>query len=355
MKNKSLFIATLVILVTLIFSGDNYAQSDTTPPQLISFDFNPKSINTSNSPQTVTFTARITDNLSGATSVYVQFASPYTTFGNGGTLISGNALDGIYQGTVTFPRYSQSGTYNVLYIIVYDAASNQRTVSNNELVSLGFPTNLQVFGTQDISPPQLISFDFNPKSINTSNSPQTVTFTARITDNLSGATSVYVQFRSPSGQTFGNGGTLISGNALDGIYQGVVYFPQYSEPGTYNVLYITTSDQVSNFTTILNGDLISRGFPATLQVTASPTAASVTISGKVLNPNGRGVNKATVILTDSDGNGRSAVTNPFGYYRFTDVSVGSSYVLVARHKHFTFTQQFLSATEERNDLNFSAR
>jgi hypothetical protein len=66
------------------------------------------------------------------------------------------------------------------------------------------------------------------------------------------------------------------------------------------------------------------------------TAASVSISGRVTNESGRGVSRTTVSLTDLSGNPRTAITNPFGYYRFTDIETGQIYTLEARRKGYQF-------------------
>src|SRR5262245_15146503 len=51
----------------------------------------------------------------------------------------------------------------------------------------------------DTAPPQLVTFSFSPTAIDVTAGSQTVTVTARVTDNLSGTSSVFMSFRSPSG------------------------------------------------------------------------------------------------------------------------------------------------------------
>lgn len=81
------------------------------------------------------------------------------------------------------------------------------------------------------------------------------------------------------------------------------------------------------------------------------TAASVTVSGRVMARK-RGVAKAIVLLTGADGVTRYANTSPFGYYRFEDVAVGTTYIFNVRSKQYTFAIQVLNITEEMNNLNF---
>lgn len=85
-----------------------------------------------------------------------------------------------------------------------------------------------------------------------------------------------------------------------------------------------------------------------------PTAASVAISGRVVN-NNRGIAKAMVWLTNQNGVTRTALTNSFGYYRFEDVAAGQSYTFNVFSKRFAFSPQVVTINEEMNDLNFIAQ
>jgi len=85
------------------------------------------------------------------------------------------------------------------------------------------------------------------------------------------------------------------------------------------------------------------------------TAASANISGRVLDASGRGVFKAFVFITGETGEVRMALTNPFGFYRFYEVSTGETYIFQVQHKRYSFTPQVVMVTEEINDLNFTAQ
>lgn len=86
----------------------------------------------------------------------------------------------------------------------------------------------------------------------------------------------------------------------------------------------------------------------------APTAAIVSVSGRVLTPDGRGLTSARVILTDAGGSSRAVSSSSFGYYRFDDVRAGETYILYVSSKRYLFTPQAVSVMEEINDLNFSA-
>jgi hypothetical protein len=91
-------------------------------------------------------------------------------------------------------------------------------------------------------------------------------------------------------------------------------------------------------------------------VSLPPTAATVSVSGRVTTPTGRGIMNVRLSLTDSSGQTRTATTTSFGYYRFDDVMVGESYILSASGIHYTFNQpvQVLSINDETSEINFTA-
>lgn len=87
-------------------------------------------------------------------------------------------------------------------------------------------------------------------------------------------------------------------------------------------------------------------------VALAPTAANVAVAGRVMTPDGSGLRNATVLLSDSAGNTRSAQTGSFGYYRFDDVTAGETYAVNVSSKRFQFTPRTVSVTDELTDLDF---
>jgi CSLREA domain-containing protein len=87
-----------------------------------------------------------------------------------------------------------------------------------------------------------------------------------------------------------------------------------------------------------------------------PSAASVTVSGRILTANGNGIRNVRITMTDSQGNARTAVSTSFGYYRFEAVAAGETYILTAASKRFTFSQssQVLNVNDNISDINFVA-
>jgi hypothetical protein len=88
----------------------------------------------------------------------------------------------------------------------------------------------------------------------------------------------------------------------------------------------------------------------------SPTVASVSVGGRVIMAKGRGISNVRVTMTGSNGETQTALSNPFGYYRFIDVPAGETYIFRVSHKRYTFNQstQVRTIVEETNDVNFVA-
>jgi hypothetical protein len=88
----------------------------------------------------------------------------------------------------------------------------------------------------------------------------------------------------------------------------------------------------------------------------APTAAAVTVGGRVLTADRRGILNVILTLTDASGSIRTARTTAFGYYHFADVTAGETYIITAQGKRFTFAQptQVLNVNEDATDVNFIA-
>lgn len=85
-----------------------------------------------------------------------------------------------------------------------------------------------------------------------------------------------------------------------------------------------------------------------------PTAAMVSIGGKVKTRDDSGIRNVIVTLTNLNGSIRTTITGSFRAYRFTDVEVGQTYVLSVSAKKYFFanSSQIISVDEELTGLDF---
>ncbi len=86
----------------------------------------------------------------------------------------------------------------------------------------------------------------------------------------------------------------------------------------------------------------------------APTAASVTVSGRVGTSTGRGIRNVTITLIDSARNERTVQTTAFGYYQFSNVVAGETIIITAKAKRFRFNQSSIVRTtnESITDADF---
>lgn len=110
-------------------------------------------------------------------------------------------------------------------------------------------------------------------------------------------------------------------------------------------------DATANFVIALN---VTQFSDWTLADPAAPTAAGVQISGRVLSADGRAVRGAFVYLVDASGNYRQAQSNTFGYYRFTDVPAGATYLMSVKSKQYKFAARVVNVGEDITEMDFIA-
>jgi|GEM_PF-4243785 len=86
----------------------------------------------------------------------------------------------------------------------------------------------------------------------------------------------------------------------------------------------------------------------------APSAATVSVGGRVLDPYGRPVSGATVMMYDTHGNIRQSVSNPFGYYMFDDVESGGVYSMTVKARNYTFPQRVVAVDDNITDFDITA-
>ncbi len=78
----------------------------------------------------------------------------------------------------------------------------------------------------------------------------------------------------------------------------------------------------------------------------------VRLAGRVLKPNGSGLNKAIVTLTSTDGAPQQTETDAQGNFNFFEVVPGRSYIVSVEGKRYSYAPQSVFVTEERQNLTF---
>lgn len=114
---------------------------------------------------------------------------------------------------------------------------------------------------------------------------------------------------------------------------------------------------------LLQFDQRDKGYPRAVNSTvdigayeANYALNPVTLAGRVLvSPSGRGIPRAFITLTDTIGNVLYTQTNPFGYYRFLNLSPGTTFTIRVSHKSYVFdSPQVVTIDQPRYNLDFVA-
>ncbi len=82
------------------------------------------------------------------------------------------------------------------------------------------------------------------------------------------------------------------------------------------------------------------------------TATKVSISGRILTSDGRGLRNAIVTLTDQGGVRRTATTSSFGFYGFYEVPSGMNYTVGVSSKRYRFAARVVDLSSDLTDINF---
>ena len=85
-----------------------------------------------------------------------------------------------------------------------------------------------------------------------------------------------------------------------------------------------------------------------------PSAASASISGRLLTARGQGISSAQVVLTDTRGRKQTTVSGSFGNYRFSGLAAGETYIITVNSKRYTFTAQAVGVTGDLAAVNLIA-
>ena len=105
---------------------------------------------------------------------------------------------------------------------------------------------------------------------------------------------------------------------------------------------------------ILAGRIRGYGGLLRLEGDLSPTAASVSVAGRVTTDDGQGLRNAAITATDQSGVSITTRTSTFGYFRFDSLMAGQTYVVTVGSKRYQFVPRVISPTEDLTDLDFTA-
>jgi Domain of unknown function (DUF5011) len=268
--------------------------TDLTPPQITEFTITPGSVDITGSSQTVTMTARITDDLSGLNWSNLNFqssgGSSYWLDFSSSSRISGTATDGVYRRQITIPRYAATGTFTLSSCGFSDASGRSRNYTAQQFSDLGFANSFAVTGTSDSVAPILTEFSFTPSILdNTQVRPgrgTRVYFTLDATDDLSGFSRGEVELSDSMGN---RGSAWINSNGRGVAW---IQLPAFGPLVDWFVESIRIYDSAGNTRIYDTASLAAAGFPTTLVVQGMEDTQPLAIAGLTIQPQ-------TVDITDT--------------------------------------------------------
>ena len=271
----------LTLMAGLAFAGD-----DTTPPELKSLQFLPATIDTSRGTAEVTLSFSVSDDVSGVTYFEATFLEPSGGFHQSASIKFAPTLAATNSVKITFPRFSNSGTWTLSRVLLSDAAGNTLLLDTDGLNGRGMPTRLEVKSSKDTVSPKLTALNFAPAEIDTSTGPETVKVNYTATDDLSGVSYVELSFASPSGSFKNVSAKLEPAESVSNSL--ALTFPAHSEPGQWTLSTAFLADAAGNTMVLDAVALRDLGFPIYLQVksaadTRSPELTYIRLSPEVID------------------------------------------------------------------------
>ena len=148
---------------------------------------------------------------------------------------------------------------------------------------------------------------------------------------------------------------IVEVTTLSGTVVRVIINEQTSPlPGTtditVNALRIVLLDNI--VTQVPLADIVIASSQSSVACLA-PTAANISVGGRITDSSGRAIPRATVTLADSRGESRSVIANSFGYYIFDGLTPGESYFIRAVHKQYLLAEKIFCAVDDSENLHFS--
>lgn len=100
------------------------------------------------------------------------------------------------------------------------------------------------------------------------------------------------------------------------------------------------------------GAIVRSGFWAFESL--APTAANVSVGGRVMTSTGQGLPGVVVRIGSVNGELARTMTAAFGYYRFENVPAGESYIVQVSSKWYSFAEpvRVVNVVDEVSNLDF---
>ena len=268
---RLLILVTVLVLLGALPAaalGPEDFTGDITAPEVRSMTLSPRTADVTLADARFTAEFRVTDDLSGATHVWLAWTYPARHYSRTAeaVLVSGDGRDGVWRAQWTIPRSAPGGRYE-LYVWLGDRVGNSRQLDAAALSDRGFPSGFDITdASPDTAAPQVTAVRFTPAAIDVRTGPAKVDVEVDVRDTGSGTEWIFVGLAGPNGATAPYGVTmqLHSGDGRVGTWKGTGEVPQYVRQGRWSAQ-ITVRDRTDNSRAYEPADLahLTAGFEVT--------------------------------------------------------------------------------------------
>lgn len=146
------------------------------------------------------------------------------------------------------------------------------------------------------------------------------------------------------GPLFGLRKTVLDQTTQNGFDEGSDSDGEYDASGNYLQIPVTTGNPGDNNHNYDFGFVLA------------PSAAPVSVTGRITTANGNGIRNVRVTLTEESGAMHYALSSTFGYYTFENIESGQGVVVSVSAKRYTFSpsSRFISLDDNITDADWTA-
>ena len=260
-------------------SRANTCVYDVTAPVISDFSISTESVDISSGDQVVTVAFSVQDDRDGVetSSVYpggFWYSSSEIVFAESFERVSGDALNATYLATYRFASTLRPTIYEYNGLVVIDAGYNSTRSDSSDLINRGWQSSIEVVSSRvyESTPPSVLSVEFSEDQMIRSSGDQSLTIDVSVADDGVGIAEGAVFLTYFKDATFRNwfyipAGVRISGDDAAATYRFTFTFPPSAQPGLWTLGGVWVVDANRNSTYLLDGDLRSRGFDWSLELT----------------------------------------------------------------------------------------
>jgi hypothetical protein len=260
-------------------SRANTCVYDVTAPVISDFSISTESVDISSGDQVVTVLFSVQDDRDGVqtSSVYpggFWYSSSEIVWAESFKRVSGDALDASYLATYRFASTLRPTSYEYHGLVVIDAGYNTTRLDWNDLVDRGWQSSIEVVSSRgyESTPPSVLSVEFSQDQISRSSSDQSLTIEVSVADAGVGIRNGAVYLTYFKDANFRNffyvpAGVRTSGDDAAATYRFTFTFPPTAQPGVWTLSGVWAVDANGNSAYLLDGDLRSRGFDWSVELT----------------------------------------------------------------------------------------